>query len=107
MKEISIFIVNVREMRRLQKLYFKTRDYMGLRKAKNLEDIVDTLTMTEEEGIAYFVEELDNSENIDPQRWCENCKHSYEFHMDGIGICGAQANKFCYYCSTCKYFESK
>lgn len=41
MKEISIFIENVREMRRLQKLYFKTRDYMVLRKAKNLEDIVD------------------------------------------------------------------
>lgn len=41
MTEISIFIENVREMRRLQKLYFKTRDYMVLRKAKNLEDIVD------------------------------------------------------------------
>ena len=41
MKEISIFIKNVREMRRLQKLYFKTRDYMVLRKEKNLEDIVD------------------------------------------------------------------
>ena len=41
MTEISIFIQNVREMRRLQKLYFKTRDYMVLRKAKNLEDIVD------------------------------------------------------------------
>lgn len=41
MTEIGIFIENVREMRRLQKLYFKTRDYMVLRKAKNLEDIVD------------------------------------------------------------------
>lgn len=41
MTEISILIENVREMRRMQKLYFKTRDYMVLRKAKNLEDIVD------------------------------------------------------------------
>ena len=41
MTEISIFIENVREMRRLQKLYFKTRDYMVLRKAKNLEEIID------------------------------------------------------------------
>lgn len=41
MEDISIFIENVREMRRMQKLYFKTRDYMVLRKAKNLEEIVD------------------------------------------------------------------
>lgn len=63
--------------------------------------------MTEEERKRLFVEELDNSDNIDPQRWCENCKQSYAFLMDGIGICGAQKNKLCYYCSTCKYFESK
>lgn len=41
MEEISIFVENVREMRRMQKLYFRTRDYMVLRKAKNLEEIVD------------------------------------------------------------------
>lgn len=41
MEEINIFVENVREMRRMQKLYFKTRDYMVLRKAKNLEEIVD------------------------------------------------------------------
>ena len=63
--------------------------------------------MTEEERKAYFVEELDTSDDIDPQRWCENCKHSYAFLMDGIGLCGAQEKKLCYYCSTCKYFESK
>ena len=41
MEEINIFVENVREMRRMQKLYFRTRDYMVLRKAKNLEEIVD------------------------------------------------------------------
>ena len=40
-EEINHFIWNVAEMRRMQKLYFKTRDYMVLRKAKTLEDIVD------------------------------------------------------------------
>ena len=63
--------------------------------------------MTEEERKAYFVEELDNSDNIDPQRWCENCKHSYAFHMDGIGLCRKQNDRMCYYCSTCVFFESK
>lgn len=63
--------------------------------------------MTEEERKAYFVEELDNSENIYPQKWCEKCKYSYAFLMDGIGICGAQENKLCYYCSTCRFFESR
>ena len=41
MDEFRLFVENVREMRRMQKLYFKTRDYMVLRKAKNLEDIID------------------------------------------------------------------
>lgn len=41
MDEFRLFVENVREMRRMQKLYFRTRDYMVLRKAKNLEDIVD------------------------------------------------------------------
>jgi hypothetical protein len=41
MEEIKHFIFNVAEMRRMQKLYFKTRDYMVLRKAKTLEEIVD------------------------------------------------------------------
>lgn len=41
MEEINHFIWNVAEMRRMQKLYFRTRDYMVLRKAKTLEDIVD------------------------------------------------------------------
>lgn len=41
MEKFNIFVENVREMRRMQKLYFKTRDYMVLRKAKSLEDIVD------------------------------------------------------------------
>ena len=40
--------------------------------------------MKEEERKAYFVEELDNSDNIDTKRWCDNCKHSYAFHMDGM-----------------------
>lgn len=63
--------------------------------------------MTEEEKKAYFVEELDWSENIDPQRWCEKCKYSYAFLMDGIGICRAQENKLCYYCGTCRSFENR
>lgn len=41
MEEIKHFVFNVAEMRRMQKLYFKTRDYMVLRKAKNLEEIID------------------------------------------------------------------
>lgn len=41
MEKFNIFVENVREMRRMQKLYFRTRDYMVLRKAKSLEDIVD------------------------------------------------------------------
>ncbi len=41
MDEIKLFVENVREMRRMQKLYFRTRDYMVLRKAKSLEEIVD------------------------------------------------------------------
>ena len=41
MDEFRLFVENVREMRRMQKLYFRTRDYMVLRKAKNLEDVVD------------------------------------------------------------------
>lgn len=41
MDEFRLFVENVREMRRMQKLYFRTRDYMVLRKAKNLEDFVD------------------------------------------------------------------
>lgn len=41
MDEFRLFVENVREMRRMQKLYFKTRDYMVLRKSKNLEDVVD------------------------------------------------------------------
>lgn len=63
--------------------------------------------MKEAERKTYFVEELNTSQNIDPQRWCEKCKYSYAFLMDGIGICGAQEKKLCYYCSTCKYFEPK
>ena len=55
----------------------------------------------------YFVKELDQSENIDPQKWCERCKYSYAFLMDGIGICSKQDDKLCYYCSTCKYFDKK
>lgn len=41
MEKFNVFVENVREMRRMQKLYFRTRDYMVLRKAKSLEDIVD------------------------------------------------------------------
>ena len=41
MDEFRIFVENVREMRRMQKLYFRTRDYMVLRKSKYLEDVVD------------------------------------------------------------------
>lgn len=41
MEKFNIFVENVREMRRMQKLYFRTRDYMVLRKAKSLEDIID------------------------------------------------------------------
>lgn len=41
MEKFNIFVENVREMRKMQKLYFRTRDYMVLRKAKSLEDIVD------------------------------------------------------------------
>lgn len=41
MEKFNIFVENVREMRRMQKLYFRTRDYMVLGKAKSLEDIVD------------------------------------------------------------------
>ena len=55
----------------------------------------------------YFVKELDQSENIDPQKWCERCKYSYAFLMDGIGICSKQDDKLCYYFSTCKYFDKK
>lgn len=43
MEEIRLFVENVREMRRMQNLYFKTRDYMVLRKAKSLEKIVDDM----------------------------------------------------------------
>ena len=41
MEEIKHFIWSVAEMRRMQKLYSRTHDYMVLRKAKSLEDIVD------------------------------------------------------------------
>lgn len=41
MEEIKHFIWSVAEMRRMQKLYFKTHDYIVLRKAKTLEEIVD------------------------------------------------------------------
>lgn len=41
MEKFNVFVENVREMRRMQKLYFRTRDYMVLRKAKSLEDIID------------------------------------------------------------------
>lgn len=37
------FIENVREMRRWQKEYFKTRDYKVLAKAKNYEKSVDEM----------------------------------------------------------------
>lgn len=63
--------------------------------------------MVEDETRDWFVKELDDSENIDPERWCEKCQYSYAFLMDGIGICSKQEDKLCYYCSTCKYFESK
>lgn len=63
--------------------------------------------MTEEEWKRLFVDELDNSDDIDTQKWCENCKYSHAFLMDGIGMCRKQNDKFCYYCSSCIYFERK
>lgn len=63
--------------------------------------------MTEEERKAYFVKELDTSDNIDTQKWCENCKHSHAFLMDGIGLCRKQNDRMCYYCSTCGLFEKR
>lgn len=41
MEEFSIFVENVREMRRMQKLYNRTHDYIVFRKMQNLEVIVD------------------------------------------------------------------
>ena len=63
--------------------------------------------MTEEERKRLFVDELDYSDNIDTQKWCENCKYSHAFLMDGIGMCRKQDDRFCFYCGTCIYFESK
>lgn len=63
--------------------------------------------MTEEERKNYFVKELDTSQNIDPERWCEKCIYSHAFLMNGIGLCRKQNNRLCYYCSTCKYFENR
>lgn len=64
-------------------------------------------TMIDKERKNYFVKELDTSENIDPERWCEKCKFSYAFLMDGIGLCRKQNYRLCYYCSTCKYFDKR
>lgn len=41
MEEIKHFIWSVAEMRRMQKLYSRTHDYMVLRKMKILENMVD------------------------------------------------------------------
>lgn len=41
MEEINHFIWSVAEMRRMQKLYSRTHDFIVSRKAKTLEDIVD------------------------------------------------------------------
>lgn len=41
MEEIKHFIWSVAEMRRMQKLYSKTHDYMVSRKMKILENMVD------------------------------------------------------------------
>lgn len=41
MDEFRLFVENVREMRRMQKLYYRTRDYIVKTKKKDLENIVD------------------------------------------------------------------
>lgn len=41
MEEIKHFIWSVAEMRRMQKLYYRTHDYMVSRKMKILENMVD------------------------------------------------------------------
>ena len=41
MKEIKHFVLSVAEMRRMQKLYSRTHDYMVSRKMKILENMVD------------------------------------------------------------------
>jgi len=41
MEEIKHFVWSVAEMRRMQKLYSKTHDYMVSRKMKILENMVD------------------------------------------------------------------
>ncbi len=41
MEEIKHFVWSVAEMRRMQKLYSRTHDYMVSRKMKILEDMVD------------------------------------------------------------------
>lgn len=42
MEEIKHFIWSVAEMRRMQKLYSRTHDYMVSRKMKILENMVDS-----------------------------------------------------------------
>lgn len=63
--------------------------------------------MKKEEWKRLFVGELDYTNDIDTQKWCEKCKYSHAFLMDGIGLCRKHNEKFCYYCSSCIDFESE
>ena len=45
-----------------------------------------------------------NSDDTDPDVWCELCQHSHNFCMDGMGNCSEKNDELVYYCETCDKF---
>lgn len=60
--------------------------------------------MTQQETINMIYEKYFKDDSIPSDNWCELCKHSHSFAMDGMGNCKKKNDDLVFYCETCEMF---